>query len=203
MQRYISLDFETTGLNTQKDDPIQIGFVIFDATGTLHASYSSLIKPNKPIQELKEIVQYVTGFDMRSLHHAPTHTEVFAQVREYLTHDLVMVGHNVSFDLALLQRFVPNRCPKSIIDTFDCARQLLHFQQSYALDAIIHLDQQQQIGIFTTIQGKAHDALYDATASMQLFLRWHSQVKKIANKYPILSYSLSKNEITGLLFQQL
>ena len=57
---FLSLDFETTGLNTQKDDPIQIGLVIFDSSGNVHASYSSLIQPQKSQEELKEIVQYVT-----------------------------------------------------------------------------------------------------------------------------------------------
>jgi DNA polymerase III subunit epsilon len=186
-QLYCSLDFETTGLNTTKDDPIQVGLVIFDATGIIHASFSSLIKPSKSVQELKEIVQYVTGFEISHLQFAPSPKEVFLQVAEYiLNKNLILIGHNVSFDLAILQRFIPQWQPQAIVDSFDCARQLLHFQQSYALDAIIHLDQQQTLGIFTTMQGKAHDALYDATASMQLFLRWYHQAKKLINKHPVL-----------------
>jgi DNA polymerase-3 subunit epsilon len=197
-QLYCSLDFETTGLNTQKDDPIQIGLLIFDETKTIHASYSSLIKPSKSLTELKEIVQYVTGFEISHLQYAPSPKEVFAQVAEYIINkNLIFIGHNVAFDLAILQRFLPQRTPQASIDTFDCARQLLHFQQSYALDAIIHLDQQQQLGIFTTIQGKAHDALYDATASMQLFLRWYGQTKKLASKYPVLKLLLVKNKISA------
>jgi DNA polymerase III epsilon subunit-like protein len=140
---FLSLDFETTGLNTQKDDPIQVGLVIFDATGTIKASYSSLIKPSKSTTELKEIVQYVTGFDIAALQYAPSPKQVFAEVAEYLKEDMIMVGHNVSFDIAILKRFLPDRSPMISIDTFDCARQVLHFQQSYALDALIQLDSQQ------------------------------------------------------------
>lgn len=187
-QLYCSLDFETTGLNTQKDDPIQVGLVIFDAQGVISASYSSLIQPSKSITELKEIVQFVTGFELSHLQYAPSAKEVFTQVAEYISNkNLILIGHNISFDLAILQRFLPHRKPFATIDTFDCARQLLHFQQSYALDALIHLDQQQGLNIFHIPVGKAHDALYDATASMQLFLRWYTEVKKLAGKYPLLS----------------
>jgi DNA polymerase III subunit epsilon len=200
---FLSLDFETTGLNTAKDDPIQIGFLIFDIQGTIKATYSSLIKPNKSTTELKEIVQYVTGFDIATLQYAPNQKQVFSEVVEYLKDDLIIVGHNISFDIAILKRFLPNREPKASIDTFDCARQLLHFQQSYALDALIQLDQNQQLGIFSTITGKAHDALYDATASMQLFLWWIRETSKIAKKYPLLASVFFRNTTTKIIFEKL
>ena len=197
---FLSLDFETTGLNTTKDDPIQVGLVIFDKEANIKASYSSLIKPNKSIKELKEIVQYVTGFDIAGLQFAPPHQQVFSEIQEYLQKDMILVGHNVSFDLAILQRFIPDRSPLFIIDTFDCARQLLHFQQSYALDALIHIDQQQQLHIFHDKGGKSHDALYDATASMQLFLWWYQKVVKLIQNYPNLGQLLQKNHYTKLVF---
>jgi DNA polymerase III subunit epsilon len=191
--RFLALDFETTGLDTKKDDPIQIGFLVFDLQGTIHASYHSLIKPKKSLQELKEIVQYVTGFEIASLAHAPSQEEVFQEVSEYLSNDLILIGHNVSFDLAILQRFVAQRSPKATIDTFDCARQLLHFQQSYALDALIQNDEQQQNNIFSLPSGKAHDAFYDAQAAMQLFLRWHKSCKKLSLQHHTLLAALQKN----------
>ncbi len=34
--RYIGLDFETTGLDITKDEPIQIGIIEFDGSGENH-----------------------------------------------------------------------------------------------------------------------------------------------------------------------
>ena len=57
---YVAFDFETTGLDTKKDDPIQIGIVKFDHTFKVLDTFQSLIKPQKNIKELKEIVRRVT-----------------------------------------------------------------------------------------------------------------------------------------------
>ena len=46
--RYIALDFETTGLDLQSDEPIQIGILECDAEGNFIAGYQSLLRPSKP-----------------------------------------------------------------------------------------------------------------------------------------------------------
>jgi len=54
--KYIGLDFETTGLDFTKDEPIQIGIVEIDSTGKIINEFSSLLKPTKDLSELKTIV---------------------------------------------------------------------------------------------------------------------------------------------------
>ena len=58
--RYIGLDFETTGLDVSKDEPIQIGIIEIDSTGKIIGEYKSLIKPDKKTDELKHIVGFIT-----------------------------------------------------------------------------------------------------------------------------------------------
>lgn len=58
--RYVCLDFETTGLDTEKDEAIQIGIVCFDHTRKITDSFASYIRPQKDMQELKDIVRVVT-----------------------------------------------------------------------------------------------------------------------------------------------
>ena len=77
---YIAFDFETTGLDTQKDEPIQIGIVQFDHNFNVIKTFQSLIKPTKPIKELKEIVRFLTGFDLQKLESAPSIQEILPQI---------------------------------------------------------------------------------------------------------------------------
>ena len=80
---YIAFDFETTGLDTKKDDPIQIGIVKFDHKFQVLEKFQSLIKPKKNIKELKEIVRRVTGFKLEDLENAPDTTEVFKKCKHF------------------------------------------------------------------------------------------------------------------------
>ena len=59
-RRYVGLDFETTGLDTQKDEPIQIGLVEMDHEGNIIRQFSSYLKPQKNVAALKDIVGFVT-----------------------------------------------------------------------------------------------------------------------------------------------
>ena len=78
--RYIGLDFETTGLDITKDEPIQIGIIEFDGNGKIIGEYQSLIKPDKKTDELKHIVGFITGLSISELETAPT--------REKITEDI-------------------------------------------------------------------------------------------------------------------
>jgi DNA polymerase III epsilon subunit-like protein len=57
---FLAFDFETTGLDVKKDEPIQIGIVRADSQFRILDTYTSLIKPQKDIKELKNIVKWIT-----------------------------------------------------------------------------------------------------------------------------------------------
>ncbi len=78
--RYIGLDFETTGLDPTKDEPIQIGIIELDSEGKIIGHYQSLIKPGKKTDELKHIVGFITGLSISDLETAPTREEVHGQI---------------------------------------------------------------------------------------------------------------------------
>lgn len=77
------MDFETTGLDINKDEPIQIGIIEFDGEGKIIGEYQSLIKPNKKTDELKHIVGFVTGLSISELESAPTREEVLVQIAQF------------------------------------------------------------------------------------------------------------------------
>ena len=62
--RMIALDFETTGLDIVTDEPIQIGIVEFNNEGKIIGGFQSLIRPEKPLKELKSIVSFITGLSV-------------------------------------------------------------------------------------------------------------------------------------------
>jgi DNA polymerase III epsilon subunit-like protein len=75
-RRYISIDFEATGLDTVKDEPIQVGLVVADSDFRLIDSFSALIRPQRDIKELKHIVGYITGLSLDKLSDALSKEEL-------------------------------------------------------------------------------------------------------------------------------
>lgn len=72
--RYIGLDFETTGLDSTKDEPIQIGIVEMDVKGKVINEFVSYLKPQKDLNELKTIVGFITGLALENSPMGDTHT---------------------------------------------------------------------------------------------------------------------------------
>jgi DNA polymerase III epsilon subunit-like protein len=81
--RYIGLDFETTGLDITKDEPIQIGIIEFDENGKIIGEYQSLIKPDKKTDELKHIVGFITGLSISELEIAPTREKITEDIAKF------------------------------------------------------------------------------------------------------------------------
>ena len=89
--KYIGLDFETTGLDITKDEPIQIGIVTLDENGNVKDKFQSLIKPNKKTDELKHIVGFITGLSITDLESAPTRDEVLPQILKFFDEDTIVI----------------------------------------------------------------------------------------------------------------
>jgi DNA polymerase III epsilon subunit-like protein len=81
--RYIGIDFETTGLDTQKDVPIQIGIVEINPNGEIIDTFESLIRPEKDIKELKNIVHFITKIEVAQLVFAPPIEEILPQIEHF------------------------------------------------------------------------------------------------------------------------
>lgn len=178
---YLFLDFETTWLDTVKDDPIQIGCLVIDAEGNELKRFSSWIKPHKPINELKSIVTYLTQTSLESLQSAPEFETIIPSIMDFLDEKTVLIGHNIAFDLAFLSRFV-DRTPLYSIDTFPLTKTCLHFLPSYALEVIAHT-----LWIHT---GNAHDALADCVMNKDVFLHCIRHLQTIRKEYMIFDYVL-------------
>lgn len=153
---FVALDLETTGLDPEQDEIIEIGVVRFQSDGHIE-TWSTLVNPGRP---LPPRIEQLTGISSDEVAQAPTLPMVLPTLRRFVG-DAILIGHNVAFDLNFLHRvhlFEGHRA----IDTFALASIILPRQPSYALGALA-----ETLGVSLN---DAHRALADARAAAELFL---------------------------------
>ena len=199
--RYIGLDFETTGLDITKDEPIQIGIIEFDDTGKIIGEYQSLIKPDKKTDELKHIVGFITGLSISELETAPTREDILPQIEKFFWKNTIIIWHNIGFDIDFLNKFFPTLTYHQQIDTFTLAQTIVHYAPSYALEVLIENLKSEKL--FSNIfqdenhgEEKSHDAFYDAKNSNKLFLYFVKYVHELIQRYPNLVHIINQTEWT-------
>ena len=190
--KYIGLDFETTGLDITKDEPIQIGIVAIDEQGNVTDKFQSLIKPDKKTDELKHIVGFITGLSIADLESAPTRAEVFPQILKYFDENTIVIGHNIKFDLDFLDKYFPECKYGWSIDTYPLSQTFVHYAPSYALEVLVaHVQTKEPM--FNDILMKmtwaqhdaelAHDALYDTLESLAMYRFFVERTIELGKKY--------------------
>lgn len=175
--RYVALDTETTGRDPETHEIIEVGAVAFTLEG-IQARYQTFVRPLK-LPEYQ--IERLTGIQATDLEAAPRFAAIAAELREFIG-DSALVGQNIEFDLAFLDR-AGVRPPGPPVDTFDLAQLLLPGLSDYSLRGLaIHL------GVDFPVR---HRALADAEAVRLVFLelrgrlallpRWLlGQVEKLA-----------------------
>jgi len=153
----IVVDTETTGLNTRKDDLIQIGAVrIVDGKLLEGDSFERLANPGRPIPTDSQRFHGITD-DMVA--HAPASGEILQEFLDYVG-DAVLVGFNIAFDLAFMNRIREIRNPT--LDTMLLSVGAFPSRQDHSLKALAdHFGEE--------IHGR-HTALGDADATARIFL---------------------------------
>lgn len=98
---FIVLDLETTGLDPERHEIIELGAIRANRDSDTHMCFQSLVKPKKPIPrkitQLTGITQGAVEADGRSLE------EVFPEFLNFIG-DLPLVTFNAAFDMRFLQK---------------------------------------------------------------------------------------------------
>ncbi|MDF2686072.1 MAG: hypothetical protein K0S55_1253 [Clostridia bacterium] len=94
---YVVVDLETTGLNPQYDEIIEIA-AIKVINNEIADSFQSLIKPTRKISNF---ITELTGITNGMLKDAPVLSSVLPAFKDFIQ-DLIIVGHNVNFDINFL-----------------------------------------------------------------------------------------------------
>jgi ATP-dependent DNA helicase DinG len=160
--KFAVLDFETTGMSSDKDEIIQTGLAIIDEAGTVCSSYASYVRPSKSIPPEITRLTGITDADVMS---APELEEMLNEVVPLLQ-DVVLVAHNVEFDAHFLQAaldrggYLP--FTGRMLDTVELTKLLFPSQPSYSLASLT-----QTLAIE---HDRPHQADSDARATADLFL---------------------------------
>ena len=153
---FVSLDLETTGLDTADDEIIEVGAVKFDLNGVID-TYQSMARPSRT---LSYRVQTLTGITDRDLGKAPRLPAVIDKLVSFIG-DATIIGQNIGFDLAFLAR--QDVAPRGqVYDVFELATIIMPVQPDYRLTALAA-----ELGVSPV---QYHRALHDATAAKDVFL---------------------------------
>ncbi len=160
-ESYVVFDIETTGLEPNKDEIIEIGACKVEH-GRISERFSTFVKPSKHIS--KEIVD-LTGIDDSMVADAPTINYVLPDFYKFCSGSTI-VAHNISFDMS----FIYNAAKKlsynfdhPLMDTLEMARVKLPGLRNYKLGTIV-----ERLNIQLE---NAHRAINDATATAKVFIK--------------------------------
>ena len=158
---YVVFDFETTGLESAKDEIIEIGAVKI-SKGKIVSTFSTFIKPSVPIpQEITELT-HITE-DMVA--GAPAINYVLPDFYKYC-YGCGLVAHNIAFDYGFLNAIAKKmqyNFDNPQYDTMILGRNKLKGLKNYKLGTIC-----EYLGV--SLVG-AHRAVNDCLATAKVFLK--------------------------------
>jgi len=186
---FIAVDTETTGLDSTKEDLIEIGAVHFK-DGEQVGSFQTFIHINRPLPDAIKVLTHITD---KNLVNAPSLKMALQDFIEFIG-NTPLCFHNAGFDLGFLNESL-GRCNFSPIknkyyDTLDLSRIFLPHLKSHALGSVAEY--------FDIINQQAHRGQNDAQATGEIF---HSITDFIIN-YIDLKLVKQVEEIASFAFQQ-
>lgn len=158
---FVVFDLETTGLEPNKDEIIEIGACKVEH-GRISETFASFVKPSKHIS--REITK-LTGIDDDMVKDAPAINYVLPDFYKFCA-GATIVAHNIAFDMS----FIYNAAKKlsynfdhPLMDTLEMAKNKLPGLRNYKLGTIVER--------LNVVLDNAHRAINDATATAKVFIK--------------------------------
>jgi len=130
MPSIVSLDLETTGLDSQTDRIIEIGAVRFNGR-RVEDEFNMLINPGRSIPPF---ITQLTGISDQMVREAPPIQAATAELKDFIG-DCPVLGHNVRFDLSFVRKYNIAGL-NEYIDTYEMASILLPSAERYNLGSL-------------------------------------------------------------------
>ena len=161
LQRYVVFDLETTGLDPEVNEILQISAIKYE-NHTYVDSLSYLIKPIKPIVSNTAFnINHITN---EMVEDAPSINEIIPIVLEFLC-DEIIIGHNIRFDLSFftvsLRRLSYPRLTNKYLDTLSLSKQYIKGVSNYRLESLNN-----ELSLSSLL---SHNALNDCVITNELF----------------------------------
>jgi DNA polymerase III epsilon subunit family exonuclease len=119
LEEFVVLDVETTGLQASRQRIIEIALVRM-AHGQVVDQWESLCQPGRRVPAY---ITKLTGIDDERLDDAPAFGEIADAVLERLQ-DVVIVGHNVAFDISFLNEELKRIGREPVVNEHVCTLSL-------------------------------------------------------------------------------
>ena len=167
----VAVDLETTGLDSARDEIIEIG-AVRTRDGEILDEFTTMVNPGRTIPAP---ITHLTGIRNEDVLNAPGIQAVLPQLRAFVG-NAVLLGHNITFDASFLYRhgILKNNVR---VDTYEMASVLLPRAPRYSLTSLSTI-----IGVDIE---SAHRAVFDARATVRLY--WLLWQKLLDLPYPTLS----------------
>lgn len=158
---FVVFDSETTGLDPEKDDVVQLGAVRIVNGKLIKAEvFEALVNPGRPIPPASTKVH---GISDAMVADAPPFAEVCTRFHAF-ARDAVIIAHNAPFDMAFLHRNNHPAFDNPILDTVHLSAIVFGGAATHTLDALC---ERLEITIPPALR---HTALGDAMATAEAFV---------------------------------
>ena len=160
--KFVVFDLETTGLNTETDEIIELGAVKLEE-GKIVEYYNTLVDPKRSIPEGASKVNNIFDADVKN---APYIEDVFGFFVNYCK-GYTLVAHNgAGFDFKIIKRVAGQLgypLYNDMVDSLTEARNVLSSSRRHSLEALCD-----HYGI---VNKNAHRAYEDAEATAKVFVK--------------------------------
>lgn len=165
----VVLDVESTGLDTTKDDIIQIAAIRYGEKG-VQASLDILVKPTKKVGDS----YFVHGFTDQDLNEKGVDPEKALSLLLNFTKGTIVVGHNVNYDLqiikSMLSRYnLADIQMTAVYDTLDLACKVYPKMSNHKLETLADFLQ--------TNTRPNHNAMQDILATSEILTLLLNQIR--------------------------
>lgn len=170
---YVAFDLETSGLNCETDEIIEIG-ALKVKEGKVAERFNQFIRPKVPVTPQ---ITAITGITNEMLEKAQPVEKVIPEFILFCR-DEIMLGHNVMFDYKFTKVYAKRYglpFEKKGIDTLKIARKVLPDLESKSLGALCEH--------YEIVNQAAHRAYHDALATAKIY---HMLAHFYEEKYPKL-----------------
>lgn len=166
---YIIFDLETTGLDSLKDEIIEIGAIKIE-NSEVKDIFNKLVKPETLVSSR---ITEITGISQEMLENEPPIKPVLAKFMEFIG-DNILVAHNADFDSGFIKTQLKKHFNKDILNptlcTLNISRDILPNLDNHKLHTIAkyyHLNVVNR-----------HRAIGDVELTLQIWLRFLDKLKE-------------------------
>lgn len=162
-ENVVVFDVESTGINTTEDEIVQIAGIKINNKGEVIEKFERFLTPKKSVGDS----YLVHGFSDQFLKEKGEDKERVLKDFLELVKDTVVIGHNVTFDITILnselQRLGLGKANfKTYYDTLDIARRFYPSLTNHKLETLSKL--------FNTETKSSHDAIDDILATKDVLM---------------------------------